>query len=525
MASLRSALAKPATIDLAISAIVGFVAWFWLVDNDAFELMVEYMHAHEDWDLDEIFLAVVGVGILGFIYAIRRHREARNELKKREAAEGDTRWIAHHDVLTRLPNRRFLAEFTDRIDTMSKSEERPSYAVYSIDLNGFKKANDLLGHAGGDELLRKVATRLKSLVSAELIFRLGGDEFLVVVDTANYPNVLELAEEICNAVSKSTRIGGIHAQVGASIGISLFPKDANNLSDVVCYADAAMYSAKSHSGKNIQKFDASMHKILLERAAIETDLRLAIENNDIIPYYQPLVELASGQIWGFEALARWKRPGHGFVSPEQFIELSEDMGLITKLSEQLLIQSCQDAKSWPAEMVLSFNLSSLQLVDNIVGLRIIKSLADSGLHPKRLEIEITESAIVEDFAKTTKLLQGLREAGVKIALDDFGTGYSSLSHLSKIQFDRIKIDRSFINDFESDKKQFHIVKAIIELGRGLDLLTTAEGIENESQLATLKKMGCSCGQGYLFGAAVPASEIPDLLRVGNSKLTEARLSA
>lgn len=493
-------------------AIVGMIAWVWLVEHEAFEMMVEFMEAHESWDLDEIFLAIVSLGILGFIYAIRRHMEARDELRKRVTAEGDTEWLAHHDILTHLPNRRFLSEFTKKIDTASKGTEGLSYAVYSIDFDGFKKANDLLGHAGGDELLQKMATRLKSLISAELIVRLGGDEFLVIANMANHPNVMKLAEDIRDVITKPTKIGGIHAQVGVSIGISLFPCDADNLHDVVRYADAAMYSAKGEGGNNIREFDGSMHELLLERATLEADFRLALEKNEIVPYYQPLVDLETGRIWGFEALARWNRPGHGYVSPEEFIVLAEDIGLITKLSDQLLLQACQEARSWPDNLHLSFNLSPLQLTDNIIGLRIVKALAESGLQADRLEIEITESALVQDFETATQILEKLRGVGVKIALDDFGTGYSSMSHLSKLQFDRIKIDRSFISDFEADPKQYNIVKAMIDLGNGLDLLTTAEGIEEESQLASLQELGCGCGQGYLFGKAIPANKISALLQ-------------
>lgn len=523
--SFYSVLAKRAVTDLMFLAVVGIVAWFWLVEYEAFEMMIEFMEVHESWDLDEIFLAIVSLGILGFVYAIRRHREARDELRKRMAAEGNTEWLAQHDILTHLPNRRFLSEFTQQTDSAPKGAKPVSYVVYSIDLDGFKKANDLLGHAGGDELLQKMSTRLKSLISAELIVRLGGDEFLVVADRAKHPNVMKLAEDIRKVITKPTKIGGIHAQVGVSIGISLFPDDAESLHDVVRYADAAMYSAKGNGGNNVREFDGSMHALLFERATLESDFRLAVENNEIVPYYQPLVDLKTGNIWGFEALARWKRPGHGFVSPEEFIVLAEDIGLITKLSEQLLLRACRDAKCWPDDLKLSFNLSPLQLTDNIIGLRVVRVLAESGLRADRLEIEITESAIVQDIETATQVLRHLREAGVKIALDDFGTGYSSLSHLAKLQFDRIKIDRSFVNDFEADPKQYNIVKAMLDLGKGLDLLTTAEGIEGQSQLASLQKLGCECGQGYLFGKAIPANEISGLLQAQETNPPGKRNSA
>jgi EAL domain-containing protein (putative c-di-GMP-specific phosphodiesterase class I) len=268
-----------------------------------------------------------------------------------------------------------------------------------------------------------------------------------------------------------------------------------------------MYDSKRHGRNTLRRFDRSMNETLTQRSAAEAALRDAIERREIVPHYQPLIDLETGRVRGFEALARWRGADGGMVPPTIFIELAEDAGLITRLSEQLLRQACVDARSWPTDTVLAFNISPTQLTDNLLGLRIVQILIETGLPPTRLEIEITETALVRDTTAASAILASLHEAGVSIALDDFGTGYSSLSQLSKLKFDKVKIDQSFVSSFEGDEKQEKIVRAIIGLGQGLGMVTTAEGIEDKAQFDRLRAMGCDFGQGYLFGRAIPQDAI------------------
>jgi EAL domain-containing protein (putative c-di-GMP-specific phosphodiesterase class I) len=271
-----------------------------------------------------------------------------------------------------------------------------------------------------------------------------------------------------------------------------------------------MYTAKADRRLKVRAFDSVMRERVRERGEMEMALKEAVRTDAVIPYYQPIIDLRTGQINGFEALARWEKSPGNFVPPMTFIELAEQSDLITELSERLLRQACQDALKWPANTILSFNISPTQLHDELLGLRILQILSESGLPPWRLEIEITESALIQDTISAEKILNDLHHAKIRVALDDFGTGYSSLGQLSKFSFDKIKIDRSFVSDPGDSLKKDKIMRAIVGLGKGLDILTTAEGIETQDQLNDLTSMGCDLGQGYLFGKAVKAAEASDL---------------
>lgn len=501
----RRALWEALALALA-GAVLSYLSWTYHVH----EMMDELIHEHGQSGLGEALPAVIIVGILGLVYGASRIRALRHEIHKRRLAEEHARWIARHDVLTGLPNRHWLAEFSRELSAQGDGSGT-KYAVFSIDLDGFKNANDLVGHGGGDQVLLTVAERLREIFAGEMICRVGGDEFLVFASRVDGLDPAAWGARIVGAVSTPILIGNTRAEIGASVGYALYPEDASTIDDVIRQSDVALYAAKRSGRNKVRAFDEAIRANLAKRLEIEIALRQAIRDKAIRPYYQPLIDLRSGEIRGFEALARWKTSDGRFIPPSDFIELAESTGLITELSEQLLQAACVDARSWPAHVYLSFNLSPTQLNDRLLGLRIVRILMEAGLSPKRLEVEITESALIRNSAVAEMILSDLREAGISVALDDFGTGYSSLSQLSKFKFDKIKIDRSFVTDLEHDDKQEKIVRAILRLGQGLGIATTAEGIEDEVQRANLLEMGCDCGQGYLFGKAVPAEAIPGLL--------------
>lgn len=499
-------------LEPVLVSLLAVVVWIFGEQHDAFETLVDFMENHESWELDELFLAVVVFGIAGAFNYYRHLIKQQRDAQRRARAESDLDWLSRHDSLTGLPNRHYLKSFIDKTELVSQKDKMAhSYGLMALDLDGFKKINDLMGHAGGDRLLKQVAERISDHDAVKLAFRLGGDEFLAVVNLDQSPNLDAIAEALQNSLLKPIVIDGITNHIGVSIGLARFPQDGANLTEAINGADLAMYHAK-RSGKNcIATFTSDMLAMKIERSKFEQDLLAAMARNEIKPYYQPLFDLKTGELSGFEALARWNRAGHGFVSPETFIALAEDMGLITELSDQLLLQACKDAKTWPADLTLSFNLSPLQLSDRLVGLRILSVLGEAGLPPHRLEVEITESSLVIDMETASFVLKSLHNAGVRIALDDFGTGYSNLSQLSHLYFDRIKIDRSFIASVNKDEKQMRIVKTILSLGEGLGLHTTAEGIEEMEQMSILQELGCDCGQGYHLGRPVDAAETADFI--------------
>ncbi|OWV80038.1 diguanylate cyclase [Rhizobium sp. R635] len=469
------------------------------------ERLDEFIDNHDDYPLDHALLALNISGFLGLIYSALRISDLSREVNRRLQAEKNVDWIACHDTLTELPNRRFL----DSVCAQAMSDQRTqeAYAAFSIDLDGFKKINDLLGHDHGDAVLKAVAQRLSSLFPRDRVFRLGGDEFVVLARRTGNVDFAALGERIVSVISKPVTFNGVAVDLGASVGFALCPENGDDLSQAIRHSDCAMYVAKKQGRNLVKPFVSSMQDELAKRIRVEADLRAAIKNAEIVPYYQPLVDLKTNKIIGFEALARWRTASGEFIPPSEFIPVAEEAGLIVDLTDQLLRHACTDALSWPSDLVLSFNLSPIQLSDRLLGLRILKILGDVGLPAHRIELEVTESAIIQDAVTARIVLDDLVNAGVRIALDDFGTGYSSLSQLSSYRFDKIKIDRSFVASFETDEKQDKVIKAIIALGAGLGVTITAEGIEEESQRQRLQDLGCDIGQGYLLGRPAPAERL------------------
>lgn len=477
-----------------------FVVLYGLASySNAHEVLDHYFRDHESYNLDEVFTALNIGGFLGLAYSVLRIKDMSREIYRRHLAERDVDWIAFHDPLTKLPNRRLLDAVTAREDFLS----RDRYAVFSIDLDGFKKVNDLLGHDSGDDALKITSERLTEIFPDEHIYRLGGDEFVVLAKLNGQVDIKALSARIVRAISKPMTIKGSTVDLGASVGYTVAGINGVTLADAIHQSDCAMYASKKMGRNNASAFTPAMLDELNNRVQLEARLRQAMREGVIEPYYQPFVELSTRKLAGFEALARWKTADGTFIPPSDFIPIAEDAGLIVELTEQLFRRACKDAMSWPADTILSFNVSPTQLCDRLLGLRLLKIMGESGLPVQRLEIEITESALIKDAVVAREVLEDLTKAGIRIALDDFGTGYSSLSQLSNYHFQKIKIDRSFVQTFEASEKQDKVVRAMIALGHGLGVQVTAEGIEEKSQLQYLQQLGCDLGQGYLLGRPQP----------------------
>jgi diguanylate cyclase (GGDEF)-like protein len=436
------------------------------------------------------------------------------------AAQELAQSLARHDALTGLQNRRVFADELGH--AIRESEvEGIDCAVFLIDLDRFKFANDLYGHQAGDSVLCDVAKRLTALVPKRgTLARLGGDEFAMIVIGENQRDrSVRLAQRIITSLSAPFSVGNIQVDIGATIGIALRSPENSDPEALLRAADIAMYRTKRDGRGSFQFFEESMDRELTARAHLEVDLRKAVANNDILPFYQPLMSLPDRALLGFEILARWPRP-EGLVPPDVFIPIAEDTGLIADLTYRILKRACLDARAWPAPLMLSLNVSPTQLMDAALPQRILAILTETGFPPSRLEVEITENAIMNNMETAQTTLMSLHNMGVSIALDDFGTGYSSLSHLRKLRFDKIKIDRSFVLSMRDDDDSRKLVDAIIGLGQSLGLPTTAEGIETEDDAKWLAENGCTSGQGYLFGKAMPAAEVAPFLRRDEMPITK-----
>ncbi len=458
-------------------------------------------------ELGEVILIALVLSVFLFV-TLRRMRAQQREVARRTAAEQKARELAFQDPLTGLANRRQFDEAVAAAIAAPPGVDR-AHAVLLLDLNGFKAVNDVFGHPTGDVVLRAVATRLATAAreSGDLVSRLGGDEFgILATHLRGAEDASGIALRVIAALREPVQAGDTAHFVGVGIGIAMFPRDGKTAPEVIRRADVALYRAKSEPGSSLRFFEEEMDVRLRERALIEGELRHAVADGDIQPHYQPITDLATGRITSFEALARWHHNVLGDVPPDRFIPLAEDSGLIRELSDQLLRTACREACRWPEDVTLSFNVSPVQLRDSGFGLRVLAILGETGLAPQRLEIEVSENALVRDLRGAEAALGALREAGVRIALDDFGTGYSSLYHLRNFKVDRIKIDRTFVESMTEEGESAAIVRALLGLGHGLGVKVTAEGIESADQRDALIREGCDEGQGFLFNRALSAEE-------------------
>ncbi len=429
-----------------------------------------------------------------------------------QRAQAQISHMARHDGLTNLPNRTLFREQLEQALRLAKRGDR--LAVLCLDLDHFKDINDSLGHPIGDALLTEVGRRLSSCIrEGDTVARLGGDEFAVVqLCGAGESNLaVSLASRIVEVVAAPYDIAGHQLLIGVSIGISLAPDDDKDPDELLKKADLALYRAKADGRGTYRFFEAGMDARAQARRLLELDLRAALPRGEFEMYYQPIRDVVADRAVACEALIRWKHPLRGMVAPGNFVPLAEETGLIVPIGDWVLRTACKDAVDWPDNIGIAVNLSPVQFRNPNLVASVMTALELSGLPPHRLELEITESVLLQNSEATLATLHALRAHGVRISLDDFGTGYSSLSYLRSFPFDKIKIDRSFVEDVTSREDSIAIVRAVTGLGRSLGIATTAEGVETEGQLEVLRREGCTQAQGYLFSRPCPASEVKRIL--------------
>jgi len=427
------------------------------------------------------------------------------DLTGRKHAEARIAHLAHHDILTGLPNR---SAFNSRLEAMLEAvkKKRTPFVVMALDMSRIKEINDVFGYSTGDSVLCEQSRRLHAAVDGAFVARLGGDEFAIIVHDAKEPATAEqVAQNIQSALSEEIVVDGRNVLSGATIGIAIYPQDGEDAATLVANTSAALHRAKAQDRGHYRFFEADMDRQLRDRRAIQQDLSAAIENGELSLHYQPQARV-DGAVFGFEALVRWNQAARGNVPPSLFIPLAEDNGAIIPIGEWILREACREAASWPKPLNIAVNLSPIQFRHGDLARLVSDVLKETGLPPQRLELEITEGVLIGDYSRALSILRQLKNIGVRIAMDDFGTGYSSLSYLQAFPFDKIKIDRTFISNLESNPQSGTIVRAVIGLARGFDVPVIAEGVETKAQLSILANEGCDQVQGYLIGRPMPIED-------------------
>src|SRR3984957_15036625 len=454
-------------------------------------------------------------------YLIKTHEDVTD----RRQTESRMAHMAYHDGLTDLPNRAaFLQALAQMIEACEGSNEE--FAVLSVDLDGLKEINDVFGHAVGDKLLIEVARRLEASARGGVVARLSGDEFGLIIDGKQPFAGKALAERLVEAMADEFEIDGKSVRTGITTGISVFPHNGADAASLLANAGAALFRAKAKSRGSISVFEPVMDQQIRDRRALHQDLSLAIKNGELSLHYQPQAMLRHRdgfqEIIGFEALARWIHPQRGFVPPSEFIPLAEESGLIVEMGEWILREACREAASWPKPLQIAVNLSPAQFMHGDLVSLVHSILLETGLAAGRLELEITEGVLIEDFDRGLALLRRLKALGVRISMDDFGSGYSSLSYLQAFPFDKIKIDRAFVMNLGRNPQSAAIVRAVIGLGFGLDVPIMAEGVETQEQLDFLRKANCCRVQGYFIGKTAPIKQYSSLIGLGGNTIEPAR---
>ncbi len=498
---LRTAERDVVALGIAIASIILFVGTGGSVMP---KIMRAWMGVGEAPDMALTNAVLLNIALV--IFGWRRYSELQLEVAERRRAEASARELAEIDPLTDCLNRRSGTPAMEALLELARSRHR-EVAIFMIDLDNFKQINDLNGHQMGDCVLKTTAERIRAIMPAEsAVARIGGDEFAcaMIYHTQDKERVEQLAVEIIKSVSAPIEHNDMRVETTISVGISTsslgIPDDGVLDADILIHrADIAMYHAKNNGRNRHFWFEPQMEDELRFRNELETGIRRGIPAGEFVPYYEQQIDLESGELVGFEMLARWNSPQYGLVSPEVFIPIAEEIDLISSLSECLIRRALQDAKEWDPRLTLSVNISPVQLRDPWFAQKLLHLLVEAGFPPSRLEIEITESCLLENIGAVRAIVSSLKDQGIRISLDDFGTGYSSLSQLRSLPFDRLKIDRSFVAEMMREGGNSELVQAIVSLGKGLSLPVTAEGIESPQILAVLQGMGELKGQGYLYG--------------------------
>ncbi len=493
---------------IVIFAILMFVGTGGTVINEAIDSLSGYGGGS-----DKMLVSAFLLNIALILFGWRRYRDLAAEVTERAAAEERAHSLAVTDPLTGFLNRRTLTEkTTDMIATAQRKNK--STAFLMLDLDNFKTVNDVHGHSAGDIVLKEVASRIAEVIPPNnLLARLGGDEFACafIFDPDQPEMVDRIADDLIDSIAMPIVENSNHLVVTTSIGMSRFDFESEGVDVLMRRADIAMYSAKKQGRNRFCWFDVSMEQELQTRNTIESGMRKGIPNDEFVPYYEQQIDLATGKLTGFEMLARWDSPTQGLVSPEIFIPIAEETGMIGDLSMSVMRQAFEDAKHWDSSLTISVNISPVQLLDPWLAQKIVKLLVETGFPPNRLEIEITESSLFENLSLAQSIVGSLKNQGIRIALDDFGTGYSSLAHLRALPFDRIKIDRSFVTSILENPESAAIVKAITGLGESLGMPITAEGIEDKAIENELRNLGCSKGQGWHYGRPLSTEQARKVL--------------
>jgi diguanylate cyclase (GGDEF)-like protein len=453
------------------------------------------------WLFSGLAASLIAIGIV-LIGILSRH------IRLLGRAHQEVHLLAHHDVVTGLGNRVLFRQQLEQALAHVKYWGRATAVLY-LDLDRFKDVNDSYGHQMGDELLKVVADRLRASVhEVDVVTRLGGDEFAILRSGVSRSyECAELASNIIKTISEPYSIEGHEIVIGTSIGIAIVSEGDVSPDQLLKQADMALYRAKADGRGTFRFFEPEMDAQFRARRALESDMRKALANGEFELFYQPQVNIATNEISGFEALLRWRHPERGMIPPAEFIPVAEDIGLISGIGDWIIDKACLDASAWPGNIKVAVNLSPVQFRNRGLVRSVKRALVGSGLDPRRLELEITETVLLQDNEATVTTLHELRKHGVRIAMDDFGTGYSSLSYLRSFPFDKIKIDQSFVRELSSRADCLVIVQSIASLGAGLGMPTVAEGVETEDQLAQIRAAGCTEAQGYYFGRPKPASEL------------------
>ena len=450
----------------------------------------------------------------------QKHYFFGRDMTERKLAEEKLKHLAHYDQLTGLPNRTSLQTDLRELTNLCADFDYHRTSIAMFDLDGFKDINDTLGHPIGDQLLQEVAQRLTTTADKDVrVYRLGGDEFILIFPDCGDPRtVAEIVKSLLKRLGERFEINEQNLFIGASVGIAIAPTDATEPNDLMRAADIALYEAKNIGRGTYCFYDPKLQERLQNRAQLGRELQEAFVNSEFELFYQPVASFADNRVVSFEALLRWNHPKRGMVSPAEFIPIAEEIGLIVPLGEWVIRTACTEAAKWPDDIQFAVNLSAAQLANKNLANVIVGAIAAAGIPPSKLELELTESVLIQNTSTNRAKLKSLHELGIQFAIDDFGTGYSSLSYLLSFPFHRIKIDRSFINGIADNENSRAIVRAIGDLAQNLNMRVTAEGIETERQLQQVRKLGCTEIQGYLLSRPRPAPEISRLLPQRNESV-------